>query len=84
MIVGGFALDLYCDNEMEEGTRQERWEHMGSDEFPGPGRATYVHEESGAKARAIARRGGWKLELQSGRALCPACVKAGCVLPAVD
>jgi hypothetical protein len=61
MIVGGFALDLYCDNQMEEGTRQERWEHMGSDEFPGPGRATFVHEESGAKARAIARQavGSW-------------------------
>lgn len=84
MIVGGYALDLYCDNEMEEGTRQERWEHMGSEEFPGPGRATYVHEESGAKARAKARLAGWKLDLLNGRALCPSCVKTGCVLPAVD
>ena len=84
MIVGGYALDLYCDNEMESGTRQERFEHTGSDMFPGPGRATYTHDESGSKARAAARRNGWKLDLENGRALCPVCVKAGIVFSTLN
>lgn len=79
MIVGGYTLDLYCDNPMEGGTRQERWEHMGSEEYPGAGRATYTHEESGAKARASAKAAGWILDMKNSRALCPACVKAGLV-----
>lgn len=81
MIVGGYELELYCDYPLEEGTRQEQWEHMGSEEFPGPGRATFTHEESGAKARAYAKKAGWKLDTKNSRALCPACVKAGRVLP---
>lgn len=84
MIVGGYTLDLYCDNEMESGTRQERWEHAGSEDFPGPGRATYTHDECGSKARAAARRAGWKLDLENGRALCPACVKAGLVFTSLN
>lgn len=84
MIIGGYALDLYCDNEMESGTREERWKHMGSKEFPGPGQATFVHEESGSKARAAARNAGWKLDLENSRALCPTCVSAGLVFSSLN
>lgn len=84
MIVGGYVLTLYCDNKIDEGSMQQRGEHMGSRKSPCPSQATFTHGESGAKARSEARSAGWMVSLLYRRALCPSCVKAGYVLPKVD
>lgn len=57
MIVGGYTLDLYCDNEQAHGVKGVYNE--------------YVHE-FGATCRAMARKDGWKLTPE-GKAYCPLC-----------
>ena len=72
-IVGGYTLDLYCDYPDDNMSSTQRYYHRQE--------WTFTHDESGAKARAAARRAGWKLYIDEGRALCPMCVKAGRILP---
>jgi hypothetical protein len=65
VIVGGYTLDLYCDVMLED------WQHSydyGKDQITG---------ETGGECRRRARRIGWRLDLKSGTATCPTCVKAG-------
>lgn len=60
MIVGCYSLDLYCDNEA--GPHKY-------DEFP----AVYT-AQTGSKCRRLARKDGWKLDINGGKAACPRCV----------
>jgi hypothetical protein len=77
MIVGGYSLDLYCD--IVEPMNGEVTDALGHrfDEFP---HAFFA--ETGATARADARRKGWRLDRGQGLAMCPRCTKAGRKLPA--
>lgn len=56
MIVGSYVLHLYCD-----GDNHPKFEY-GPAEFS---------EETGAEARKIARKNGWKIRGQ--KAYCPKC-----------
>lgn len=57
---GVYTLDLYCDHESDEHRFRE---------FP----QGIVEYQTGAQARAAARRAGWKLH-KDGTATCPKCV----------
>lgn len=65
MIVGGYALDLYCENATEPFDSVHPYQ-----EFP----HSYQHEY-GCSARKRARRDGWRLNLIKGTAICPECTK---------
>lgn len=68
MIVGGYLLHLYCDALPANDPIH------GFDEFP----HQFGHDrETGAQARKDARRKGWRLNLETGRAVCPKCAKLG-------
>jgi len=58
MIIGGYTLDLYCDQENE---------NHEYNEFP----QKYYHEQ-GSVCRARARKAGWVLH-KDGTATCPKC-----------
>lgn len=68
MITGCYDLHLYCDGfgcvDGDYGVRAD-------EEFTG--------DETGSRARARARKRGWKL-LRGGHALCPSCVKRGALI----
>lgn len=68
MIVGGYDLHLYCDNVPEGPWSPE--EIHGFNEFP---HTDFGSFETGAQARALARKKGWLLNLAQGTALCPKC-----------
>lgn len=76
MIVGGYALDLYCDFE------DTSYAHMGSGEYPGPGVA-HIGGRTAVEAFKVARTQGWKLFDNKTRALCPYCAKQGRVLAGI-
>lgn len=76
MVIGGYSLNLYCDFP------DETWAHMGSAQYPGVGRRDFA-AETGPEARAQAKRAGWKFERGQMRVICPSCIKAGRVLPAM-
>lgn len=60
--VGGFTLELYCDNP----SCPDRHDYAN-------GRpAEYVDEERGSRCRAAARKAGWVLGPR-GEATCPKC-----------
>lgn len=65
MIAGCYDLHLYCDGV---DCARGRYGEQAKSEYSG--------DETGAAARARARRAGWKL-LRDGRCLCPGCKKAG-------
>lgn len=60
MIVGGYTLDLYCDNP-----DCEHKPHRGP-------AAEYTHE-LGSVCRRLAKKDGWKLNHRQGIATCPHC-----------
>ncbi len=62
MIVGGYALDLYCENENDS-----KYTHQYN-EFP----HRYAYE-LGSTCRRMARKDGWLLSRN--RAICPKCRK---------
>ena len=68
MIVGCYALHLYCDSPgCPNG-------NMGPGDNPRPpGEFTHATHEKGAMAKA--RRAGWKLDLTNWTCLCPLCSK---------
>jgi hypothetical protein len=68
VIVGGYDLHLYCDNDPERPWAPGDLHHYG--EFPHQNFGSFEH---GWQARAMARRLGWFLDLRRGRALCPKC-----------
>ena len=62
MIVGGYTLDLYCD---EKNCEHEYDPHWNPRQYTG---------ERGSSCRAQARRDGWLLNrLHQGSARCPNC-----------
>lgn len=71
MIVGCYVLDLYCDDPRHEKFNSDKsdW-YLGSPERP----AQFVHEH-GSRARTLARRAGWKLDVRNDKAICPRCAK---------
>ena len=74
MIVGCYSTDLYCDFS------EASWEHMGSSEYPGPGRGYFTGQTfASTKRQAIAK--GWKFHSDGDRVLCPSCVARGRKLP---
>lgn len=65
MIVGGYTLDLYCD---EPGCPNGRSSYSSD----GMGRKPWTFfSETGADCRKAARRDGWTLRLQDSTAWCP-------------
>lgn len=64
MIVGCYALDLYCENYDPRALGLHEY-----DEFP----HTYT-DEYGSRCRTDARKDGWLLR-RDGTALCPKCNK---------
>jgi len=73
MILGGYALHLYCDNYEAEnsGVGNHDFPHE-YDEFP----HEYIAETGGA-CRKEARQAGWKFNIKTDRAICPKCVARG-------
>ena len=67
MMVGGYSLDLYCDEV--DGADKSLVDTLGHryDEFP-----HVYYGEHGSICRAAARRNGWTL---GKRVLCPKCTK---------
>lgn len=73
MIVGGYTLDLYCDNsEIKAGEVTDRHGH-DFQEFP-----HQFYAETGEACRRKARKQGWRLDMRgAGKAYCPKCTKRG-------
>lgn len=65
MIASGYDLHLYCDGP-----------DCRSGEYGFRGEAEFTGDETGSRARARARRAGWRLDWPAGIAYCPPCVKA--------
>lgn len=65
MIVGCYALDLYCENYKSENDNIHEF-----NEFP----HIYTHEK-GSTCRKLARKDGWIIKEKENRAICPKCVK---------
>ncbi len=61
-MASGYTIDLYCD---------------GPGPHPHGAFPVTFFDESGAKARRAARDSGWRLNMRTGRALCPKCAKEG-------
>lgn len=59
MIAGCYTLDLYCDDNDEDGMH-------AYGEFP-----KQYTSEHGTKARRAARRNGWVINMVNGTAICP-------------
>lgn len=71
MWVGGYRLDLYCENYTAKGPWDGNRDAHGHeyDEFP------HVYtDEFGSRCRADARKDGWVLTSDS-KAYCPKCSK---------
>ena len=67
MIVSGYSLELYCDNENGRRLTNQHPNHEYG-EFP------HVYTgERGSTCRKMARKSGWKLDLENGEAYCPKC-----------
>ncbi len=64
MIAGCYDLHLYCDGV-----------DCTAGDFGYPAEGEFTGDETGSRARARARRRGWKL-LRDGSCLCPVCNKA--------
>lgn len=62
MIAGCYSLDLYCENyAINDGVHEYgEFPHVYTDEY-------------GSRCRADARKDGWVLKLQEGKAICPKC-----------
>ena len=69
MIVGGYVLHLYCDS----GRTDLDHKHVPGHKHGEGAVPVEVTAETGPQARAAARRIGWKLDLDTGRASCPVC-----------
>ena len=71
MIVGGYTLDLYCENigPMVGGTIFDAYGHR----YDG-GKAQFF-AESGTECRQMAYASGWILRVSKGLAYCPSCAK---------
>lgn len=67
MIVGSYLMHLYCD-----ASTHERLPHASKPEFSR--RNEFGQQQTAAGARQAARKAGWKLDLEAGTAVCPACV----------
>jgi hypothetical protein len=65
MIVGCYALDLYCDNEPVHGKK------------PMERRVGQFTGETGGQARQEARRVGWLINLGKNTCVCPKCALMG-------
>lgn len=65
MIVGGYTLDLYCDDPRHAERNPSKTTSLDA-QFVG---------EGGGDCRNQARRKGWHLDLFKWTATCPACVK---------
>lgn len=63
MIVGGYALDLYCDTDNPAHKLQQNYEGDQA-QFGGHDRATAVRS---------ARRAGWTINWKTKEARCPIC-----------
>jgi len=66
MIVGGYSLHLYCDGARHAELHPNKLGSLDA-EFAG-------HDEADCNRQA--RRKGWRLNKQQGKAYCPACIKA--------
>lgn len=62
MIVGGYSLELYCDNILSKVNKHEYGEFPH--QFYGNDRAEAFKE---------ARRHGWRINAKKGTAYCPKC-----------
>jgi len=60
VIVGAYTLHLYCDNTKATSHRHREFPHEFVAEF-------------GSRARANARRAGWRINKRDGEAICPKC-----------
>jgi hypothetical protein len=69
MIVGCYAMDLYCDNADQTGARGYAF-HSFAKAVAGP--EQFIGETYGECA-AKARKRGWKLVGKFGKAYCPTC-----------
>lgn len=71
MIVGGYAMDLYCENAGETlaGTIYDAYGHR-YDAFP-----RKFHGETALECRQQAYTRGWILRIAKGEAYCPMCAK---------
>jgi hypothetical protein len=69
MIVGGYELTLYCDTT---GCSMASCSPNGSEE-PTPPFQTYA--ETGSECRSVARKAGWRLNMQDNSCFCPWCAK---------
>ena len=76
MIVGGYTLDLYCDDE--------RHAYKYGDPKVGETECdTFIASRAGL-ARRKARDAGWRLYMRDGLAVCPTCARRGkpkCMTP---
>jgi hypothetical protein len=75
MINGAYDLRVYCDvpvGDVEHENFGAEWSKCNG-QFTGQSRAEAIRD---------ARQHGWWLDWKSGRARCPACVKAGRKIPA--
>jgi len=73
-VVGGYSLDLYCDNASAKLVYSDSvapGEHR-HDEFP-----RQYYGELGATCRAKAKKAGWRWSDDHTVAVCPRCAKAG-------
>jgi hypothetical protein len=77
MIAAGYSLDLYCDNYSASRKFDHLIDELGHRWGMFPVQYT---GELGAECRKRARKAGWLLNFQTGRALCPHCNKAGVTL----
>lgn len=68
MVVGGYALDLYCDSEHCQNQSPHGWMEQGKAQFNG---------ETWSECAARARKLGWRISRDRMRCLCPSCVKVG-------
>ena len=63
MIVGGYTLDLYCENTTGE------YEH---DHYPGFGNAQYTGRTF-TDCATRAKKDGWLINRSENKAICPKC-----------
>jgi hypothetical protein len=72
MVVGGYSLDLYCDNTEEGAHPHDYFDWENYVKFP----LTYFEDAPNGyyKTRQMARKDGWILK-RDGTAICPRCSK---------
>jgi hypothetical protein len=78
MIVGGYTLDLYCDNDDRDDHHFTGGEFWVGENWSN--KLTISHQfvgETFAQAARKARRDGWIVNRSKNKCLCPACSRKG-------